>query len=64
MNLFLPALGWPHVIIGCLLLSGLILAGVSRRLRTRKRGGRLELCLFVAGTALVVLAAVLGWLIL
>lgn len=62
---FLPGLGWPQIIAAIFFLIGLVLVLVSRRMRKQQDGGsQTELRLFVAGSAVCLIAAVVGWITL
>lgn len=62
MSLTLPALSWPLVAFGVLLVIGLGLVLTSRLMRKQQDGGSpTELRLFVAGSVICLLAALIGW---
>lgn len=62
---FLPGLGWPQIIAAIFFLTGLALVLVSRRMRKQQQDGNpTELRLFVAGAAVCLVAAVVGWITL
>lgn len=62
MSLTLPALSWPLVTSGALLMVGLGLVLVARLMRKRQEGGSpAELRLFFAGSVICLLAALIGW---
>lgn len=62
---FLPGLGWPQIIAAIFFLIGLALVLVSRSMRKKQPGGSpTELRLFVAGAAVCLVAAIVGWITL